>query len=203
MDLVYLQTTKNLFLFDPPSIISNLVIAAVRKILRWAVRLSPYNYVCINIRGEENVWTSRLDRWTTPFTIRKLVQIPKLPSALLEWFDCPSVDEVFKLHEAHADSRPDTVVLSNELRRTLDEGVIWIPDNASNIQPRICIIAQTYAAGHLGIKPLTGVLRSTFNWTTLKKDVKLFCAKLHLSLIHHWWGPCVSFFWSCASRNHI
>lgn len=44
------------FPFDPLSLVPDLSQAALRKVIRWAVRLSGYNYVCLHISGANNVW---------------------------------------------------------------------------------------------------------------------------------------------------
>lgn len=43
------------FIFDPLSQVSDLLEARVPKVLRWAVRLSIYSFICYDISGTDNV----------------------------------------------------------------------------------------------------------------------------------------------------
>ncbi len=52
-----------IFIFDPTSVAADLSQTTIRKVLRWAVRLSVYNYTCVHTKGPENVWEDRLGRW--------------------------------------------------------------------------------------------------------------------------------------------
>ena len=63
-----LHTDHNnlVFLFDPLAVVPDMSQTTARKVLRWAVKLSLYNYVCIHVRGEDNVWADLLGRWTLP-----------------------------------------------------------------------------------------------------------------------------------------
>lgn len=67
--------------FDPLTVVSDLSQTSVLKDLRWAVRLSAYNYVCAHIKGDENVWADLLGRWSAPVVIRRLVSVPVLLSS--------------------------------------------------------------------------------------------------------------------------
>lgn len=49
-----------IFIFDPLSIMPDLSQSSLKKVLRWAVRMSIYNYTCVHISGEENVWADLL-----------------------------------------------------------------------------------------------------------------------------------------------
>lgn len=52
---LYTDHNNLIFLFDPLSVVPDLAQTSIRKVLRWAVRLSVYSYTCIHIRGSENV----------------------------------------------------------------------------------------------------------------------------------------------------
>lgn len=71
---------NHIFVFDPLSLLPDLSTSAIRKILRWAVRMSTYNYVCLHIRGEENDWADILGRWIAPPVILRLLHVTPLPS---------------------------------------------------------------------------------------------------------------------------
>lgn len=43
------------FILDPLSNVPDLSESSAKKVLRWAIRLSTYNYICFHINGENNV----------------------------------------------------------------------------------------------------------------------------------------------------
>lgn len=51
-------------MFDSLAIVPDISNTTLRKVLRWAVKLSIYNYVCFNVRGEDNFWDNILGRWS-------------------------------------------------------------------------------------------------------------------------------------------
>lgn len=54
--------------------------SALRKVLRWVVWISTYNYVFIQIRGDENLWADLLTSWSIQLNIRSLATILPFPS---------------------------------------------------------------------------------------------------------------------------
>lgn len=74
---------KNLiFLLDPRSMVPDLSATSLRKVLRWAVRLSMYRYTCYHIKGDNNVWADLMSRWSpTLSTVSRIVRVPELPSS--------------------------------------------------------------------------------------------------------------------------
>lgn len=57
-----------IFIFDPMRIMSDIGQGTLRNVLRWAVRMSTYNYVCIHIRCADNLWADLLTRCSIPLT---------------------------------------------------------------------------------------------------------------------------------------
>ena len=53
---LYTDHNNLIFLFDPLSVVADMSQTTLRKVLRWAVRLSLYQYTCFHITGEDNVW---------------------------------------------------------------------------------------------------------------------------------------------------
>lgn len=87
-----------IYIFDPTFIVTDISQTTIRKVLRWAVRLSVYNYVCIHIAGDDNVWADLLGRWSagTP-TIRRLIHILVLPSSSHSDFEWTKKNEMYKI----------------------------------------------------------------------------------------------------------
>lgn len=162
-----------IFLFDPTAIMPDIGQGTLRKVLRWAVRMSAYNYCCIHIRGEDNIWADLLTRWAIPLTIRRLVSIPPLPTTFHD-FVWPTPTSLRASQLQHAASRPASAVLIGNLWHMSDSGPIWVPDEDTDLQLRLAVIAHTGAAGHRGRKATETALTSHYSWTTLSEDIGLF-----------------------------
>lgn len=53
---LYKDHNNLIFLFDPFYVVEEMYQSSLRKVLRWALKLSVYNYTCYHIKGKENVW---------------------------------------------------------------------------------------------------------------------------------------------------
>lgn len=165
---------KNLiFLFDPLSVATDLSQSTIRKVLRWAVRLSAYNYTCVHIPGEENVWADLLSRWVPTGTVRRLVSVPVLPSSSSPEFEWPSIGDISVIQEQFKAERPEHLTNCEGLYKN-PSGAVWIPDSAADLQLRLCIIAHTGPSGHRGSKTTESTLRKKFFWATMTTDVRIF-----------------------------
>jgi transposase InsO family protein len=162
-----------IFLFDPLSVVPDLSQTSLRKVLRWAVQLSVYNYTCVHIKGAENVWADLMSRWALPLTVRRLVQIPTLPSSSAPDFEWPTSAALLDVQNRHRHERPPHLVLVDGLWCT-PGGAKWIPDEASDMQLRLCVIAHTGPSGHRAIAATLNALRSCFHWSTMTSDVQAF-----------------------------
>lgn len=168
-----------IYLFDLLSIVPEMSQTTLRKVLRWSVKLSAYNYTCIHIRGTDNVWAYLLGRWTTFPGIRRLVHIPALPSASDDDFEWPSAATIAAEKNAHSTSRPPNSVMTSGLWCT-PAGSIWIPDDSSDLLLRLCLIVHVSAAGHRGANTTKRILRKYYDWSTLSVDTSEFVkAYLH------------------------
>lgn len=163
-----------IFIFDPLSIMPDLSQSSLKKVLRWAVRMSIYNYTCVHISGEENVWADLLGRWSAPKTIRRLISIPALPSSSSAEFIWPTRDEIATVQKEHRSSMPDNLEEEDGLFMFPSKS-IWIPDESDDLQLRICIIGHTGPAGHRGVETTTSAIKEVFQWSTLRQDVQAFC----------------------------
>jgi transposase InsO family protein len=170
-----LSTDHNnlVFIFDPLSIVPDMSQTTLRKVLRWAVRLSTYNYTCLHIKGTDNVWADLLGRWSAPATIRRLIRIPELPSSSDPDFEWPSLDSLADAQQTYAAIRPPGLSQSHAVLRN-PEGAIWIPDPASDLQLRLCVIAHTGPSGHRGQAVTESALRQHYYWSTMSADVRSF-----------------------------
>ena len=133
-----------------------------------------YSYTCFHIKGEDNVWADLLVRWSViPTTVRRIVRIPELPSSSTTDFEWPSCADIAATQVVHISMRPLHFVLHNGLWSFL-YCLAWIPDDASDLQLRLCNIAHTGPSGHRGRKSTESVLKSRFTWVTLPADFQAF-----------------------------
>ena len=162
-----------IFMFDPLAVQPDLSVSSTRKVLRWAIKMCIYNYTCVHIRGEENVWADLLTRWSHSPTVKRLVAIPVLPSAAEEEFDWPTPHSIFSEQRKHLSEKPINLFQRNDVWEN-ENNIIWVPDNATDLQLRLCVIAHTSAAGHRGIYATEAALRNFCFWTTLSEDIRAF-----------------------------
>lgn len=171
---LYTDHNNLIFIFDPLSIVPDLSQSSLKKVLRWAVRMSNYNYTCVHISGEDNVWADLLGRWSAPKTIRRLIYLPALPSSSSEEFVWPSRKDIAAAQELHRSSMPGDLNEEDGLM-VFSSSAIWIPDESEELQLRICVIGHTGPAGHRGVQATTSAIKSVFQWSTLVDDVQMFC----------------------------
>lgn len=155
------------------AILPDLDAYGIWKVLSWAVRLSIYNYVCLNIRGEYNVWAETLGRWIASPIVRRLCAIATLPLSSSDEFVWPTRDKMAKLQQENADDRPVTLKNIDEFWKT-PSLAIWVPDKATYMQIRFEIIAHTGAAWHRGREETAKTLRPEFCWDNHPADIDTF-----------------------------
>ncbi|OWZ02461.1 hypothetical protein PHMEG_00025967, partial [Phytophthora megakarya] len=70
-----------------------------------------------------------------------------------------------------SNSARKTTTVRDTLSAWCDEaGRIWLPDSASDLQLRICIIGHFGVAGHRSMEVTLATIREHFVWSTLEKD---------------------------------
>lgn len=160
-----------IFISDPLSLVPDLSQASMRKVIRWAVRRSIYYYECTHLSGVDSVWADLLSRWTKTPIIRRLIRIPPLVSASADDFEWPSPTSIAEEQSKH--TKPPNVQDNDGLLVT-PSNKIWIPQEATDLQIRLFVIAHTSASGHRGQAALITAITSRFHWDTVEKDTKLF-----------------------------
>eukprot|EP00171_Calliarthron_tuberculosum_P023402 IDg23402t1 len=144
---IYTDYNNLIFIFDSLAVLRDISISSLKKVPRWAVRLSIYNYTCVHISGADNVWADLLSRWATPNMVRRIINVPLLPSAGSDSFRWPSDSEVATTQQENISSRPKKLEMKDGILAKTN-GVVWIPDESADLQLRICIIVHTSASGH-------------------------------------------------------
>lgn len=170
---LYTDHNNLIFIFDPTTLMPDIALGAVRKVLRWVVRMSAYKYVCIHIRGEDNLWADLLTRWDIPLTIRRLVSIPPLRTTFRD-FAWPDTTSIRASQNAYEASRPPTTVLRDDLWCLSPDGPVWVPDEDDDLQLLLAIISHTGAPSHRGRLATEQSLAPHYSWSTLSADIRLF-----------------------------
>eukprot|EP00171_Calliarthron_tuberculosum_P022172 IDg22172t1 len=120
-------------------------VCSVCKVLRWAVKLSWYEYACFHITREDN--RQRI------FVVQCI--------------------RITQTEGRHASKTPQSLRFQDSL--LVDKnGRVWIPNDKVDIQLRICIVGHTSEAGHRGAMATEDAIRSVYVWSSLSEDVKNF-----------------------------
>ncbi|POM81780.1 Hypothetical protein PHPALM_204 [Phytophthora palmivora] len=149
-----------------------------------------FKYVIEHVSGEQNVWGYLLSRWdATSKTsdvpvaarVRSLAVLERMSPLQDADFQWPSHTEIaLEQNKALTQLRADSGLLppchlDSEQGIYLDQdGKIWIPDGAVDLQQRLCIIVHAGAMGHRGIAATTQGLKQVFSWGSLAVDVQTF-----------------------------
>lgn len=131
-----------------------------------------YTYTWLHISYNDNAWADILGSWSIA-TIRGLVTIPPLLTASDPDLEGPTVPEIRKVQHEHLFALPNTVEVGSYLYRYV-VSLIWISDDAPDLQMRICIIGHSGASEHRGRKAIDDGIRSRFHWSTVSEDVQAF-----------------------------
>lgn len=170
---LYTDHNNLIFIFDPLSVVPDLSQNTVRKVLRWAIRLSLYNYTCFHIRGLDNVRADLLGLWSAPSTVRRIVHICVLPPTTDKDFVWPREQEISDIQNCYRQNRPANLSCKTGLWRNPNNAV-WVPDEAADLQLRLCIIAHCGPGGHRGSSATEHDLRKYYFWSTLTSNIRTF-----------------------------
>ena len=198
--LIFTDHQNLRYIFNPYGENPSIQRHTANKLQRWALILMNFNYKIAHIPGLENVWGDLLSRWGSSTTkICTLFQVPRSPILDAE-FKWPSLGEIKKNQEDQLKILPSSFLADNSYSLSENgtyvssSGQIWIPDNSTGLQLRLCIIAHMGAAGHRSIQPTMSRLCERFIWKTIKADIQEFVSKcLHClsntgSVIPRPWG---------------
>lgn len=100
---------------------------ALGKVLRWAVRMTAYNYICYHIRGVDNLWCDLITRWSIPLTVPRLVYIPPLTTTFT-YFPWTYKTTIGSSQDSNYATSPSSASLHDEVWHTFPYGNVWIPD---------------------------------------------------------------------------
>lgn len=178
------------YIFDPHKACPGIQRHTAAKVQRWALTLAAFEYEVEFVQGPKNLWADLLSRWgaseeadtkawpKVQVNTRRVLLVPLNPTEAKD-FDWPTPA---KLHdaqeeaiEAGLEAVPESGSFDDQgLWRVGIGGPVWVPEGATQLQLRLCIIAHAGLAGHRGVKATTTAIESEFHWPTLRSDVKEF-----------------------------
>ncbi|GLE11378.1 hypothetical protein PINS_up023758 [Pythium insidiosum] len=88
-------------------------------------------------------------------------------------FIWPSMTEIKEVQQADQSQSADAHRMADGLLLN-EDGRVWIPDTATSLQLRLCIVAHFGPAGHRGVKTTLDTLRDKFVWRDMHQDVEDF-----------------------------
>ncbi|KAH9150968.1 hypothetical protein AeRB84_006310 [Aphanomyces euteiches] len=160
------------------------------------INISLHARTCV---GDDNVWGDLLSRWgaaARPEVVARLRRLVTVVSPLqMHDFEWPTANTIVQVQRDAigadregvmsneslevAENTELTTVRADRVVPMADRVVdmadrIWVPDDARDLQQRLCIIAHQGAAGHRGVAATTEVLLSKFEWKVARSNVKAF-----------------------------
>lgn len=176
---IFTDHANLIIMYDPTGVSNSLPRYAVNKLMRWAIKLSAFNYMIEHIPGESNDWADMLSRWAnherteiqaSRVRLQSLMLAPISPS-LSESYEWPRPKDIIKCQPRN---RPGK---GWELRNSVwvnEKGEIFIPREAKQLRLRILVAAHAGLAGHRGRDPTIANLEGRFWWQEMRKDAEDF-----------------------------
>ena len=188
------------FIFSPSSVVASVPKYTAQKLERWALLLMGYRYTIHDIPGEVNVWADLLSRWgSTLHSVCSVVQQPLMVSPLRDpAFEWPTLTVLAAAQQFWLKDLPQDLFLVRselpehahlvagdpEVSLWLKDGVIWVPDGASELQLRLIVCAHASLAGHRPAPATLSSLQSFCWWVSQKDDVEFFVSRcLHCASV--------------------
>ncbi|GMF49471.1 unnamed protein product [Phytophthora fragariaefolia] len=154
--------------------------------------LLSYTYVIEHVPGEANVWGDFLDRWgatrtstatATGARMSRLAAVERVSPLEAADFVWPSEDDIraaqlaVRAKDSMEPSQPPLCWSEDRQLFVLADERVCIPDDAVELQLRLCVVAHAGAAGHRGAKTTAKALEVLFSWRSLRKDVSVFVSE--------------------------
>ncbi|KAF0739334.1 hypothetical protein Ae201684_004903 [Aphanomyces euteiches] len=188
------------YIFNPTAVVSAVPKYTAAKLERWALLLMGYHYVIHDIPGEANVWADLLSRWGSSLpSICAIVREPLLVSPLMsDQFVWPSLEAIAEVQILHHRDYQGEQGLETSLgqeycvrletgevwQMRLLNGKIWIPDDATDLQLRLCVCAHSSLFGHRTLEFTISNLEEFCWWVDMKNDARFFVQRcLHCASV--------------------
>jgi hypothetical protein len=153
---LYTDHRNLIYIFNPHGANPGLASHTAAKLIRWALRLSCFRYTIEYVPGAENVWSDMLTRWAAPCPRARIcaLMLAPLSPALNRDFIWPTLAEIKRIQDAVIMVEPTPMQLTTDgVYKTVD-GRVWIPNDATDVQLRICIVAHAGLGGYRCTRPI-------------------------------------------------
>ncbi|GMF60896.1 unnamed protein product [Phytophthora fragariaefolia] len=173
------------YIFAPTTVSSAVPKYTADKLHRWSLLLMSLEYEIHDIAGDANVWADLLSRWGSAFTTVAAIRLSSLPVSpqLDDNFDWPTAEHIQAAQNSATDIPLNMQAGHDKVLRDCD-GRVWLPDGASELQLRICIVGHFGAAGHRTVDVTLKAIAEKFVWVDMTTDVKHFVARcLHCASV--------------------
>lgn len=172
---LFIDRNNLVFVFESTKITPDIGQGSLQEVLRWSVRMSAYNYVCIRIRGVENFRVVLITRWYNLLTICRLVSIPHLPTTFHD-FNWPSRATIRTSKDTHAAFRLASAILCDSIWHVSDPVTVSVSDDGKDLHLRLTVKVHTGVAGHRGRRATKCAIAAEFSWATLEGDIRIVVA---------------------------
>lgn len=154
--------TTTFFLFNPLAAVSHRSQISTQKFLRLTGKLSTYRYRWCGIKENENIWTNSLSIWSILSAIvHWLVSVPEPPSSCVPDFEFLAQAKPAEIHLQYVRGCTDMFTLDDNFW-TYPKATVWVPIDASHIQPCFYMIAHSEPTGSWGCGAIECALPSKY-----------------------------------------
>ncbi|KAE9282551.1 hypothetical protein PR003_g27380 [Phytophthora rubi] len=179
---LYTDHRNLVYIFNPYATDGAMARYRADKLQRWALSLMSFKYVIEHVPGEENVWGDLLSRWGAgqvleahhgAVRVARLAVVQRVSPLEEPEFVWPSESEIRASQEAaRASGQIMTGTQLDDEHHLLV--TVYIPDDAADLQQRLCVVAHAGASGHRGGRATQQALEAVFYWSSLGADVAAF-----------------------------
>ncbi|KAH9108266.1 hypothetical protein LEN26_014132 [Aphanomyces euteiches] len=168
------------YIFNPRGSNANMAKYQADKLQRWSLVMSTLPYSIMP--GEANVWGDLLSRWGSVSVDKPVTRVCRLIEVVsplqqvdFEWPTAATISKIQRSALKGGETTPTGVFWDEDVAFFVDQdGRIWIPDNAVDLQQRLCVIAHQGASGHRRIVATIKPVSDKFVWKSLSTDVEAF-----------------------------
>lgn len=183
---LYTDHRNLVYMFNPYATDGAMARYRADKLQRWALSLMAFKYIIEHVPGEANVWGDLLSRWGAGQTLSsdnvavrlaRLAVVQRVSPLEEEAFVWPSEAEIRAVQEAATAAglgMAGAMLDADHHLMVTPTGQIYIPDNAVDLQQRLCVVAHAGGSGHRGARSTQQALEGLFFWKTLSTDVGAF-----------------------------
>ena len=148
--LIFTDHRNLAYIFEPEAFVSSVPKIAAKRLENWKMVLAQYDCMIIQISSEGNCWGDLLSRW---------VNVPAVAVRAVTVFASSAPDETMPskeaIHEVQQQTRPGFGAMvsgTSSFSVGLDgRYMLWISEQANEMQTRLMVCVHTKDAGHRGV----------------------------------------------------